>query len=523
MANEYDLISGYLGARKQKSEDQQVADVAQYRKEAIRIQDADAAAKVPVSAAAIRSSDAAAVASAAAAAHSKVLTEAQQLKNTRAARFQQFMAKEIPHIFGDNADPDKLKNIPKNIVNQVTEAANKFQYQESNESSPLGFTYTEPVKGAYADGGVIGFANGTPGGILITEPSARAEAIPTQKAGVDQTDAVSQPSAMSILSEQEPEKADAIKRNIYGATPKQFQKMMGAFALMDFADEKITSKGLFDQAQNIRKMQSENLGAAVQFALAGNMKKALNVFAETGDDRGENIASLQKYQISNPVPGLDPKKTQFNDKYDGLEITYKDGSKINLDPRKLLAETAGLQHVIDNDLKSNREMQQTFASSETTKLGYANNAQHAKANQNNIDDRVARTASDLEQRLRHDASQNGLSDLTSMRRTYGDPTSPSFITDQNLRNSTLNTIEDQVSIVNSATLYNIGNGGKASYLQVKNDFKAEPVGAPYNDSNGVSVVKMPSGNLIPTELYSRHVLAGVALKDLQTKASGVKP
>jgi len=166
-------------------------------------------------------------------------------------------------------------------------------------------------------------------------------------------------SAIPTLMETNPEGFANMEKNIFNATNKQFQKMIGAFALMDWADERITSEQLRSTSQSLKKMQVENLGGAMQFALAGNEKAAIARFAESGDDRGENIASIKKIQFDNPIPGA-AKKTK--DTYDGLEITYKDGSSIKLDPRRLLAETVALKEVVDNDYRFSESIRRNDAS-----------------------------------------------------------------------------------------------------------------------------------------------------------------
>jgi hypothetical protein len=180
-------------------------------------------------------------------------------------------------------------------------------------------------------------------------------------------------SALPTLQENNPQAFGNLEKNIFGASNKEFQKMIGAFSMLDWAEGKITSEQLRTTSQAIKKMQVENLGGAMQFALAGNEKAAIARFAESGDDRGEDIAGIKKIQFSNPIPGA-AKKT--NDTYDGLEITYKNGSSIKLDPRRLLAETVALKEVVDNEYRFNDSIRRNDASI------YATDAQNNATTEN---------------------------------------------------------------------------------------------------------------------------------------------
>jgi hypothetical protein len=240
------------------------------------------------------------------------------------------------------------------------------------------------------------FADGTPGGLGLKMPQpapvaaapATGLATPAQEVsqGGGQTATNPNPnsidsqqqSAFDTLRENDPQKAENLANNIFNASPKQFQKMIQGFAMLDWADEKITSKGLMDQVNAVKKMQVEGLGGAIQYALAGNYEKAIAKFDESGDVRGESIAKIEKYQIKNPVAGA-VKGTK--DSYEGVKITHKDGSVDFLDPRRLLAETVSLKEVIDNEYRfghsirsTDSDVYRTDAMNESNRVGRETNA-----------------------------------------------------------------------------------------------------------------------------------------------------
>lgn len=228
------------------------------------------------------------------------------------------------------------------------------------------------------------YADGTPGGLGLKMPSTAQVSQPV--ASQDAAPAGPHPnsiasansSAFNALQENDPVKAENLASNIFGASPKEFQKMIGDFAFIDWADDKITSKGLMDQVNAVKKMQAEGLGSAMQYALAGNYEKAIAKFDESGDVRGESISKIEKYTIKNPVAGA-VKGTK--DTYDGVKITHKDGTVDFLDPRRLLAETVSLKEVIDNEYRfghsirsTDSDVYRTDAMNESNKVGRETNA-----------------------------------------------------------------------------------------------------------------------------------------------------
>jgi hypothetical protein len=179
-------------------------------------------------------------------------------------------------------------------------------------------------------------------------------------------------SPLQVLSENDPKKATSLTQNIFGASPKEFQEMLGAFSMIDFARGKATSTDLMNQVEKIRKMQAEGVGVAIQRGLAGDFKGAQAAFDESGDERfGDNVQAMKKIKIQNEVPGAVRKTKDF---YDGLEVTMKDGSKMTLDPRRLLAETVSLKEVVDNDYRFGNSIRTNDASVFATESANARTA-----------------------------------------------------------------------------------------------------------------------------------------------------
>jgi hypothetical protein len=128
------------------------------------------------------------------------------------------------------------------------------------------------------------------------------------------------------------------------------------------------------------------VGVAIQRGLAGDFKGAQSAFDESGDQRfGDNVQSMKKIKIENVVPGA---ALGTKDSYDGLEITLKDGSKMTLDPRRLLAETVSLKEVIDNDYRFANSLRTNDASVFSTRSANARTALDRQIRNDQLSDKV---------------------------------------------------------------------------------------------------------------------------------------
>lgn len=328
MANPYDFTSGYFQSRDLAERRKQSDDIKQYRTEAIQLQKDEIAANAPYKAALARQADAGVDE---AGARTAGLRSQNKINDLFFPRLEAFFNKNNPKLGakgGSTFDPKKFASPNYGF---------KADYNLVDPQDPEDFDR---------------YADGTKGGLRISRPPS-ALVNPAEVAQPDamapETMAPDRVSPLQVLSDNDPQKATSLTQNIFGASPKEFQEMLGAFSMIDFARGKATSKDLMNQVDNIRKMQAEGVGVAIQRGLAGDFKGAQSAFDESGDQRfGDNVQAMKKIKIENVVPGAAKKTKDF---YDGLELTMKDGSKMTLDPRRLLAETVSLKEVVDNDYK----------------------------------------------------------------------------------------------------------------------------------------------------------------------------
>ena len=128
---------------------------------------------------------------------------------------------------------------------------------------------------AYTDAPPKGYANGTMGGVNTIEkdPAAinsellNSDSVAKTASAAPAAAAAPAPAAIDKLAKTNEDNADSITRNIYGATPKEFGAMMGAFGLLNFVTGKATAQDLMANAASMKKMQVEGVGVAMQEAL----------------------------------------------------------------------------------------------------------------------------------------------------------------------------------------------------------------------------------------------------------------
>ena len=346
MANPYDFTSGYFQSRSLAEQRQQAADIKEYRTEAIKLQRDEIAANAPYKAALARQADAGVEE---AGVRTAGLRSQNRINDLFFPRLEAMFKKNNPTLgakSGSAYDPKKFAS---------PDYGFKANYNLVDPSDPEDFDR---------------YADGTKGGLRISRPPKALET----SAEVAQPDAMApeRVSPLQVLSDNDPQKATSLTQNIFGASPKEFQEMLGAFSMIDFARGKATSKDLMNQVDNIRKMQAEGVGVAIQRGLAGDFKGAQSAFDESGDQRfGDNVQAMKKIKIENVVPGAAKKTKDF---YDGLELTMKDGSTMTLDPRRLLAETVSLKEVVDNDYKFADSIRRNDASVFSTESANARTA-----------------------------------------------------------------------------------------------------------------------------------------------------
>lgn len=367
MSNPYDFTSGYLGARQQILQEEQAADLSSYRKKALEESKAEREQKYGILGPLYGAHQDLYTQQARTARLSNDLTEKTQ-RGLVDPLLDRLINKSKKRGIGLNVDagaPIDFSSISKgysfgfkpdySLVPGGSSASPTDARVEDNVDAMPPAAITGPANPERNARGVAlpGFADGTQGGFGIRVPRPA----PVQEAPVAAAPAAAPaPSAVETLAQEDPEKATTVVRNIFGASNKEFQQLMGAFTIMDFAKGKITSDQMLTNVENLRKMQAEGLGRATQEALLGNSDKAKALFGEYGDDDGADIKKFEKIQMKNPVPGA-AKGTA--DTYDALRVHYNDGRSMVYDPRRLMAEAVSqhelqrMNEVISNNIRTN--------------------------------------------------------------------------------------------------------------------------------------------------------------------------
>ena len=203
-----------------------------------------------------------------------------------------------------------------------------------------------------------GFADGTTGGLGIKSqfapqatglPSPAETSLQPKNLAIEptQTEQTNQETGLDLLGKRDPKLADTVARNVFGMSGKDFQKLSGALALVDFANGKSTATDLTNHMEGLRKIQSEGVLRSANAAIAGNEKEAIALYHDQGADT-DSVASMKKIRIENPIAGA---HKNMKDSYDGVLVTLKDGSKLTLDPRRLAADVIGVAKSMEHDEK----------------------------------------------------------------------------------------------------------------------------------------------------------------------------
>ena len=317
MANPYDFTSGYFQSRNLAEQRQQAEDMKEYRTEAIKLQRDEFEAKKPYFGALTGQAEASADASRAAADKSRF-----DIRKTKA----RYKFGGIP--LGDEDEDFSY------VTSGTTAGFSQKGFDLSDKESLYG---AEKKPQEYFGLKVPRFKDGTLGG-LQTQP---AETITLDQSATDESaSAPEQNDPVKFVSKAAPKVAKKIVNDVFNATPTQTNEMLRKFAMVDWADEKITSAGLQNQLTQMKQLQAEGFAQAAELALMGKKDLALKAFSQVGTDMGDNIADVAPIDIKNPVAGA-AKKT--NDTYKGLKIIYKDGSEMQWDPKRFLVFTANLE------------------------------------------------------------------------------------------------------------------------------------------------------------------------------------
>ena len=255
------------------------------------------------------------------------------------------------------------------------------------------------------------------------------------------------------------------------------------------------------------------------------MKRALKLFSESGDDRGEGIASLEKIKINNPLAGFNKK---FENSYDGIQINYKDGSKITMDPRKFLVEAAGTAAGLKAEADLTESLQKAASSADSTAASRFATTTSAKSNADNLAYYKSRDAAESgvkadargqDEIRRRQATEANISNanLRTMVGVFSNPNAPQYIVDDTKRSRIIENLANQNSMISAAVdanLLGIQDDPKlitqkrSTFNSMKNDLNGlSPSGQPFAvGPDKVQYIRFPSGNVIRLEDYNLYNL-----------------
>jgi len=151
----------------------------------------------------------------------------------------------------------------------------------------------------------------------------------------------------------DPKAAKEIYNDVWKKTSnfKNLSKTLMELQSFDFIEGKVTTKGMLDNVQTLKKMQNEGFFSAVNEAIYGDNKKALEMFREYGDDKAENVKSLTTFDIQESVTNSGTKE-----KRKGVLVTYDDGTTRKVDPKKLIMDAVTVKEFLDESYRRSNQI-----------------------------------------------------------------------------------------------------------------------------------------------------------------------
>ena len=390
MANPYDFTSGYFQSRNLAEQRQQAEDIKKIREATLAETTDDRKQKyaimTPLYAAQAANYSALAPLYAAQARNYNESANALGIKNKQEIRFNDLLINPaIDRAARSMGLGIKTPEYSLPSISSITNGWSSGFEMKPDYRIASGAPYEqEPAK----------YADGTRGGLAINsaipmvtdlekdtaislEPKADmnvAQAAP-QQANPEQSN-----SGLEALNKRDPNAAESVTRNIFGMSPREFQKLSGALALADFGRGKITSSDLTNHVEGLRKIQSEGVLRAHNAVLAGNEKEGIAIYNDFGDDR-QSVTSMKKIQIANPIASAlnKPKGQKTMDSYDAVLVTMKDGSTVTLDGRRLSADIVGTAKAMEHDEKIAGSLRTQETSDQNARLQAESNRNQREA------------------------------------------------------------------------------------------------------------------------------------------------
>jgi len=397
MANPYDFTSGYLAAKELKEKRQQAEEIKAYRQEALeqQRQEASDTSKIRNRLAAIQEKDAdnrgshynrlglegdARIREINARADNLIEDTALLRRFTNSTQAQKLFGAFFSSgeaIGGSQTSGNKARSLApfSGDYSLTSPSAIKIgsSYPLLEAAPPLVNEDISPTPQDY-----LGKADGTPGAVDLDRISAiqaasdqpldslssddRLEAIPVAgvQARKQRVNAPSSPAnaasappdaqasgeqvktPLETVAQLDPRRAASITNEVFGASKKEFNQMLGAFGVLNVVRGKSTPQSLLEMTAAMDTLRKEGVEKGVLRALNGDSAGALKAFDESGEFDAKDIKKIGTFKITNPVQGAG----KLTDTYDGVLVQFNNGPDLKIDPRKLAAERKGLEWLL---------------------------------------------------------------------------------------------------------------------------------------------------------------------------------
>jgi hypothetical protein len=246
----------------------------------------------------------------------------------------------------------------------------------------------------------------------------------------------------------DPKAAKEIYNDVWKKTSnfKNLSKTLMELQSFDFIEGKVTTKGMLDNVQTLKKMQNEGFFSAVNEAIYGDNKKALEMFREYGDDKAENVKSLTTFDIQEDVTN-----SKTKEKRKGVLVTYDDGTTRKVDPKKLIMDAVTVKEFLD---ESYRRSSQIVAAEDKDR----DRDENAALRRLQIQERKDRLDKEEQEKVSKRMSSEFTGEFNREFKTFLDPSNPNFIPDQSKRDEKAREIDEKLRPAQTLGQANIAAG-----------------------------------------------------------------
>ena len=246
----------------------------------------------------------------------------------------------------------------------------------------------------------------------------------------------------------DPKAAKEIYNDVWKKTSnfKNLSKTLMELQSFDFIEGKVTTKGMLDNVQTLKKMQNEGFFSAVNEAIYGDNKKALEMFREYGDDKAENVKSLTTFDIQEDVTN-----SKTKEKRKGVLVTYDDGTTRKVDPKKLIMDAVTVKEFLD---ESYRRSNQIMTGEDKDR----DRDENAALRRLQIQERRDRLDKEEQEKVSKRMSSEFTGEFNREFKTFLDPSNPNFIPDQSKRDEKAREIDEKLRPAQTLGQANIAAG-----------------------------------------------------------------